>query len=89
MGVYDAFLAGYGMAQAVPGPLFTFAAFLGAVSAGSPAGWVGASIALVAIFLPGFLLVIGVLPFWDRLRQYSAMRRAMTSTIAGRLPSAG
>ena len=73
----DAFLAGYGMAQAVPGPLFTFAAFLGAVSAGSPAGWVGASIALVAIFLPGFLLVIGVLPFWDRLRQYSAMRRAM------------
>lgn len=73
----DAFLAGYGMAQAVPGPLFTFAAFLGAVSTRSPAGWVGASIALVAIFLPGFLLVIGVLPFWDRLRQYSAMRRAM------------
>ena len=73
----DAFLAGYGMAQAVPGPLFTFAAFLGAVSTQSPAGWVGASIALVAIFLPGFLLVIGALPYWDRLRQYSAMRRAM------------
>lgn len=73
----DAFLAGYGIAQAVPGPLFTFAAFLGAVSSQSPAGWVGAGIALVAIFLPGFLLVIGALPFWDRLRQYSSMRRAM------------
>jgi len=73
----DAFLAGYGMAQAVPGPLFTFAAFLGAASTQSPAGWGGAGIALVAIFLPGFLLVIGALPFWDRLRQNSAMRRAM------------
>ena len=73
----DAFLAGYGMAQAVPGPLFTFAAFLGAVSTQSPAGWIGAGIALVAIFLPGFLLVVGALPFWDRLRQYAAMRRAM------------
>ena len=73
----DAFLAGYGMAQAVPGPLFTFAAFLGAVSTQSPSGWIGAGIALVAIFLPGFLLTIGALPFWDRLRQYSAMRRAM------------
>lgn len=73
----DTFLAGYGMAQAVPGPLFTFAAFLGAVSTQSPAGWEGASIALVAIFLPGFLLVIGALPYWDRLRKYAAMRRAM------------
>jgi chromate transporter len=73
----DAFLAGYGMAQAVPGPLFTFAAFLGAVSTRSPAGWTGAGIALVAIFLPGFLLVIGALPFWDQLRQYATMRRAM------------
>jgi chromate transporter len=73
----DVFLAGYGMAQAVPGPLFTFAAFLGAVSTQYPHGWTGAGIALVAIFLPGFLLLIGVLPFWDRLRQYAAMRRAM------------
>lgn len=73
----DAFLAGYGMAQAVPGPLFTFAAFLGAVSTQTPSGWIGAVIALVAIFLPGALLIIGALPFWDTLRRYQQMRRAM------------
>jgi chromate transporter len=73
----DAFVAGYGMAQAVPGPLFTFAAFLGAVSTQSPRGWAGASIALVAIFLPGFLLVMGALPFWDALRRHASLRRAM------------
>ncbi len=71
------FLAGYGAAQAVPGPLFSFAAFLGAVSSQSPSGWVGAGIALIAIFLPGFLLVLGALPFWEHLRRYEAMRRAM------------
>ncbi len=64
----DAFLAGYGAAQAVPGPLFTFAAYLGAVMGPAPNGWLGAAIALVAIFLPSFLLVIGVLPFWQVLR---------------------
>src|ERR1019366_5418812 len=58
----DVFLAGYGAAQAVPGPLFTFAAYLGAVSTQAPSGWVGAGIALVAIFLPSFLLVIGIIP---------------------------
>lgn len=73
----DAFLAGYGAAQAVPGPLFTFAAYLGSVSNGSPSGWLGAAIALVAIFLPSFLLVIGILPFWERLRRHGAMQRAM------------
>ena len=73
----DAFLAGYGLAQAVPGPLFTFAAFLGAVSTQSPSGWVGAGIALVAIFLPGFFLIVGALPFWDHLRSYVSMRRAV------------
>jgi|SRR5665213_1190950 len=78
----DNFLAGYGLAQAVPGPLFTFAAFLGAVSTGSPAGWLGAGIAITAIFLPGFLLVIGALPFWDRLRQFASARRAMTGINA-------
>lgn len=78
----DAFLAGYGLAQAVPGPLFTFAAFLGAVSTQSPAGWLGAGIALVAIFLPGFLLIVGTLPFWDRLRRYATMRRAMSGINA-------
>jgi chromate transporter len=64
----NAFLAGYGAAQAVPGPLFSFAAYLGAVMAPAPNGWLGAAIALVAIFLPSFLLVIGVLPFWQVLR---------------------
>ena len=65
----DAFLAGYGATQAVPGPLFTFAAFLGAAMA---SGWAGAGLALLAIlgiFLPAFLLVAGALPWWAPLRQ--------------------
>jgi chromate transporter len=78
----DQFLAGYGAAQAVPGPLFTFAAHLGAVSSIPPAGWAGATIALVAIFLPSFLLVFGVLPFWDRLRGSTGFRRALSGTNA-------
>ncbi|VVC84546.1 Chromate transport protein ChrA [Sideroxydans sp. CL21] len=73
----DVFLAGYGAAQAVPGPLFTFAAYLGAVSTQAPSGWVGAGIALVAIFLPSFLLVIGILPFWESLRGHRVMQRSM------------
>lgn len=73
----DAFLAGYGAAQAVPGPLFTFAAYLGAISTRTPSGWLGAAVALVAIFLPAFLLVVGTLPFWERLRRYQAIQRAM------------
>jgi len=73
----DAFLAGYGAAQAVPGPLFTFAAYLGAVSTRAPAGWAGAAIALAAIFLPAFLLVAGVLPFWEGLRRHPGIKRAM------------
>ena len=63
----DAFLAGYGAAQAVPGPLFTFAAYLGTVMGPPPNGWLGGLICLVAIFLPSFLLLIGALPFWDTL----------------------
>ena len=78
----DQFLAGYGAAQAVPGPLFSFAAYLGAVSGPSPNGWAGATIALVAIFLPSFLLVFGALPFWDRLRGSTGFRRALTGTNA-------
>lgn len=73
----DQFLAGYGAAQAVPGPLFTFAAYLGSVSSGSPSGWTGGALALIAIFLPSFLLIAGVLPFWERLRRYHALQRAM------------
>ncbi|MCH8467680.1 MAG: chromate efflux transporter, partial [Roseinatronobacter sp.] len=71
----DDFLAGYGAAQAVPGPLFTFAAYLGAVLGPAPNGIAGAALALGAIFLPGFLLLVGVLPFWDRFR---AMARAQS-----------
>lgn len=76
------FLAGYGAAQAVPGPLFTFAAYLGAVSHQSPAGWLGASIALLGIFLPAFLLVIGTLPLWEGARRHPAMQRAMLGVNA-------
>jgi len=63
------FLAGYGAAQAVPGPLFTFAAFLGASMNETPSGWLGGMICLLAIFAPSFLLVAGALPFWERLRR--------------------
>ena len=73
----DVFLAGYGAAQAVPGPLFTFAAYLGAVLEPLPNGLTGGLICLAAIFLPSFLLVIGVLPFWDSLRRLQAMQTAL------------
>jgi len=65
----EIFLAGYGATQAMPGPLFTFAAFLGASMTASPSGWAGGLIALIAIFVPAFLLVVGALPFWESLRQ--------------------
>lgn len=78
----DAFLAGYGAAQAVPGPLFTFAAYLGAFLEPGSNGLLGASIALVGIFLPGMLLLMGVLPFWDRLRHYDGARAAIAGTNA-------
>lgn len=71
------FLAGYGLAQAVPGPLFTFAAFLGATMQSAPTGWTGASLALLAIFLPAFLLVAGALPFWERWRHLRWLRSAL------------
>ncbi len=78
----DSFLAGYGAAQAVPGPLFTFSAYLGTVAGPAPHGWLGALICLVAIFLPSFLLVTGALPFWDALRHEHAVRRALTGVNA-------
>ncbi|MGA3001988.1 MAG: chromate efflux transporter [Acetobacteraceae bacterium] len=78
----DAFLAGYGAAQSVPGPLFTFAAYLGAVMGPWPNGIVGAVVALVAIFLPGLLLVAGVLPFWDAFRRRPSAQAAMRGTNA-------
>jgi chromate transporter len=78
----DAFLAGYGATQAVPGPLFTFAAYLGAIVQPGPDGLVGAAIALLGIFLPGMLLLMGVLPFWDSLRHYEGARAGMAGTNA-------
>jgi chromate transporter len=74
----DAFLSGYGAAQAVPGPLFTFAAYLGAIMT----GWVGAALCLVAIFLPGLLLVVGVLPFWASLGRGALMRASLRGVNA-------
>ena len=73
----EAFVAGYGAAQAVPGPLFTFAAYLGAVMGPPPTGLVGAAIALVAIFLPSFFMIVGALPFWDTLRGRSSFQSAL------------
>ncbi len=78
----EAFFAGYGAAQAVPGPLFTFAAYLGTVSTASPNGWIGALICLVGIFASSFLLVIGPLPFWDALRRFRPMRSALVGVNA-------
>jgi chromate transporter len=78
----ESFLAGYGLAQAVPGPLFTFAAYLGAVMGPAPNGSAGAAIALVALLLPGMLLVYGTLPFWDTMRSRPAAQAAMRGTNA-------
>jgi chromate transporter len=78
----DAFLAGYGATQAVPGPLFTFAAYLGTVMAGAPNGIVGGMVCLLAIFASSFLLVIGAIPFWDALRRVTAIRNALMGVNA-------
>lgn len=78
----ESFLAGYGLTQAVPGPLFTFAAYLGMVMTPAPNGSAGAIIALIAIFLPGLLLVYGMLPFWDGLRTRPEMQAAMRGANA-------
>lgn len=85
------FLAGYGAAQAVPGPLFTFAAYLGSALSVTPNGFLGGLLCLVAIFLPAFLLVIGALPFWDALRQKTHVQsalRGVSATVVGLLLAA-
>ena len=78
----ESFLAGYGVAQAVPGPLFTFAAYLGADASQASSPLAGASLALIAVFLPGLLLVYGMLPFWDRFRTRPAAQAAMRGANA-------
>ncbi len=78
----DAFLAGYGAAQAVPGPLFTFAAYLGTVMGPAPHGWEGGLLCLAAIYLPSFLLVVGALPFWNALRRFAGMQAALRGVNA-------
>jgi len=78
----ETFLAGYGLTQAVPGPLFTFAAYLGALAGPAPNGLAGAVIALAALALPGLLLVYGMLPFWDAMRARPAAQAAMRGTNA-------
>jgi chromate transporter len=78
----DDFLGGYGAAQALPGPLFSFAGFVGAAQQVAPGGWRGGLVALTAIFLPSLLLILGVLPFWDRLKTQPAARAAMAGLNA-------
>ena len=78
----EAFMAGYGAAQVVPGPLFTFAAYLGAAMHSPFGGWAGGFVLLVAIFLPAFLLVAGALPFWETWRRHEAARAAMAGVNA-------
>lgn len=85
------FLAGYGAAQAVPGPLFTFAAYLGAAMNVGPSGWAGGLLALGAVFLPSYLLLAGVLPYWERVRAFplaQAALRGINAAVVGLLLAA-
>ncbi len=87
----DTFLAGYGAAQAVPGPLFTFAAYLGAVVKPSPHGVAGAALGLIGIFLPGILILLGTLPFWETFRKRAgaqAVMRGINAAVVGLLGAA-
>jgi chromate transporter len=87
----EEFIAGYGAAQAVPGPLFTFAAYLGAVMHQAPTGWLGGGWALIAVFLPSFLLIVGGLPFWELIRRragFQAALRGINAAVVGLLLAA-
>jgi len=87
----DTFLAGYAAAQAIPGPLFSIAAFLGAAVTPSPHGLAGAALGLFAIFLPGMLVLVGTLPFWNILRAWTPARAAMrgiNAAVVGLLAAA-
>jgi chromate transporter len=85
------FITGYAVAQAVPGPLFTFSAYLGAIAKPAPNGWMGAAIALVAIYLPSFLLLLGILPFWNylcSLGSFQGALRGINAAVVGILLAA-
>jgi chromate transporter len=85
------FMAGYGAAQAIPGPLFTFSAYLGAISTVVPSGVIGGLICLFAVFLPSFLLIIGILPFWEQLRnaaRIQSVMKGLNATVVGLLIAA-
>jgi chromate transporter len=87
----DVFLAGYGAAQAVPGPLFTFASYLGAVASPSSHRAAGALLGLAGIFLPGMLILLGTLPFWDQFRiqaDAQAFMRGVNAAVVGLLGAA-
>ncbi len=87
----NVFLAGYGAAQAVPGPLFTFAAYLGTVISPTPHGVAGAALGLFGIFLPGILILLGTLPFWNTFRQRAeaqAVMRGVNAAVVGLLGAA-
>jgi len=87
----EQFVAGYGATQAVPGPLFTFAAYLGTVLHAWPNGWVGAALALGAIYLPSFLLLIGCLPIWNLVRvqaSFQTMLCGINAAVVGLLLAA-
>jgi chromate transporter len=87
----EEFLAGYGLAQAMPGPLFSFSAYLGAVEGPAPTGIAGAALALGAIYLPSFLLLGGVLPLWSSIRTHAAVQAALTgigAAVVGLLAAA-
>ena len=87
----EEFIAGYGAAQAVPGPLFTFSAYLGTMLYSNQNAWMGGIFTLAAIFLPSFLLVVGTVPFWDRLRTQSGFRgvsRGISAAVVGLLLAA-
>lgn len=87
----DSFLAGYGAVQAAPGPLFSFAAYVGAIGKSTPNGIAGAALGIVGIFLPGFLILLGTLPFWDALRQRigaRAVMRGVNAAVVGLLGAA-
>ena len=76
------FLAGYGAAQAIPGPLFTFAGYLGAITEYPLPGWIGAPVALIAIFVPALLLVVGLLPYWQKVGSNANLAAALMGVNA-------